>query len=324
MEKLVSIIVPIYNCENVLERCLVSILNQTYKNLEILLINDGSKDQSEKICKEFQKIDSRIKYFYHKNHGPSYTRNIGLDNVCGMYYAFIDSDDYLDTKFIEIMIKALESNDVDLVNCDCTITNDNSIHKINYKYDEKILNSEECWKKFAVDDFSTAVWGKLFLSKKYKNIRFDKKIRNTEDKLYMFEILKHTKKMKFINYNGYYYSNNDLSLSKKFDEEVINNLIYVESYIEDYISGILPEYENIPISLTIMYICHNSIIFNKYKKNKNLIKRLLKEHKKDKINYNLIYNSFNRRRLLCIKVSINLYKLLLCVYECINSRFKRR
>ena len=111
----ISVIVPVYNVEQFLPRCINSILAQTFTDFEVLLINDGSADNSGRICDEYAKKDNRIRLFHKGNGGVSSARNIGLKNVKGELICFIDSDDYLDKKFLQRMVKAMEENDVDLV-----------------------------------------------------------------------------------------------------------------------------------------------------------------------------------------------------------------
>ena len=101
----ISIIVPVYNAQKYLKKCIDSIINQTYKNIEILLINDGSKDKSLKICKEYEKKDSRIIVIDKQNKGVSNTRNVGIKKSTGDYIVFIDSDDCFELDAIETMYK---------------------------------------------------------------------------------------------------------------------------------------------------------------------------------------------------------------------------
>lgn len=116
MEKdLVSIIVPVYNVEKYLNKCIDSIMNQTYKNLEILLVDDGSTDLSSKICNDYCKKDNRIKYLKQKNGGQSKARNYGLDVAKGKYICFIDSDDFVSTQMIECFVKLIKSGNYDVV-----------------------------------------------------------------------------------------------------------------------------------------------------------------------------------------------------------------
>lgn len=114
MEKL-SVIVPIYNAEKHLNRCIQSIINQTYTNIELLLIDDGSKDSSGEICDKYAASDERIRVFHKKNGGVSSARNVGLDNATGYYIAFVDSDDYLMPNAYEILIKNSTANNQPII-----------------------------------------------------------------------------------------------------------------------------------------------------------------------------------------------------------------
>lgn len=116
-QKLLSIIIPIYNVEAYLEKCVNSVRNQTYKNIEIILVDDGSPDKCPEICDRFAKEDDRINVIHKENGGQGSARNMGLDIAKGDYIAFIDSDDYVDENMYEIMIEALERTDSDMSFC---------------------------------------------------------------------------------------------------------------------------------------------------------------------------------------------------------------
>lgn len=111
----VSIIMPIYNVEKYLEKAIKSVLNQTYKNIELILINDGSPDNSDKICRFYEKIDKRVSVINQKNAGAGYARNAGLDKACGEYIYFADPDDYLELNLIEENLNLAQSSGADLV-----------------------------------------------------------------------------------------------------------------------------------------------------------------------------------------------------------------
>lgn len=115
MEKLVSIIVPIYNVEKYLRQCLDSILRQTFRPLEIILVNDGSTDGSDTICQEYAKIDERIVYLKKENGGVSDARNVGLDAVNSDYVLFIDSDDWIEPTYVEVLYEKIEEYQADIV-----------------------------------------------------------------------------------------------------------------------------------------------------------------------------------------------------------------
>ena len=117
MDSLISVIVPIYNVEKYLERCVESIINQTYKNLEIILVDDGSPDNCPQMCDDYAKKDSRIKVVHKKNGGLSDARNAGMKVATGEYVSFIDSDDYISLDFYETLLETIVDNDSDIVEC---------------------------------------------------------------------------------------------------------------------------------------------------------------------------------------------------------------
>src|SRR5699024_4494271 len=117
MSDLISVIVPVYNVEKYVRRCIDSICGQTYSNLEIILIDDGSTDSSGKICDEMAAKDGRISVIHQENKGLSQARNAGLDQAKGEYIAFVDSDDYLSLNMYECLLKSLKENNADVVRC---------------------------------------------------------------------------------------------------------------------------------------------------------------------------------------------------------------
>ena len=131
--QLISIIVPIYNVEDYLKRCIDSILGQTYKNLEVILVDDGSPDKCGKICEEYKLIDSRIKVIHKKNGGLSSARNNGLDIATGDFIGFVDSDDYIERNMYESLIEALNNNNADIATCGIIREDTNTQHKINIR-----------------------------------------------------------------------------------------------------------------------------------------------------------------------------------------------
>lgn len=115
---MISVIVPVYKVERYIHQCIVSILNQTYQDLEILLIDDGSPDKCGEICKEYAKKDSRIKVFHTENHGLSAARNVGLQIAKGEYIGFVDSDDWIEPDMFEILLRRLEETGADISVCE--------------------------------------------------------------------------------------------------------------------------------------------------------------------------------------------------------------
>lgn len=114
----ISVIIPVYNVEKYLKKCIQSVINQSLKEIEIILVDDGSGDLSGKICDDFAKCDSRIKVIHQKNRGPSAARNRGIETARGEYISFVDSDDYLDEKMLEVLYSKGKEHNIDIVFCD--------------------------------------------------------------------------------------------------------------------------------------------------------------------------------------------------------------
>lgn len=198
--KKVSIIVPIYNTEKYLSKCIESLINQTYHNIEIILVNDGSNDGTEKVCKKYKKKDSRVKYFYKKNGGVSSARNLGLIKSTGDYIAFVDSDDYVSESYIFDMVNIIDGYDMVLTSMD---------HNTNKIKSRELTKNEILYCLFNNEEigYQGYACSKLFIKKyieKY-NISFDEKITHNEDRLFVFNYLLNVKKVYYIDKNYYYY-----------------------------------------------------------------------------------------------------------------------
>ncbi len=189
ISELISIIVPIYNVENYLRQCLDSILNQTYQNFECLLINDGSPDNSVEICREYVSKDSRFCYFEKENGGLSSARNVGIEHSKGAYITFVDSDDWLDSNYLEVLHSKIVEYDTDFVIGSYKQFNmsDNCyyIHVWDNDYYEKQWFSHELLSQLPSlerHDYSYVVsWGKLFKSSLFDQIKFNEQRRFGED-----------------------------------------------------------------------------------------------------------------------------------------------
>lgn len=190
MNKKVSIIVPIYNVEKYLEKCITSILNQTYKNIEVLLINDGSTDNSGLICDEMKKKDPRIKVFHKKNTGVSETRNLGIKNSTGDFLFFVDPDDFIIEDSVEILYENLKK-----YNSDISVGSVIPTYDENYKFENNLVeleiwNSEEALKHFLEAKITSFFpVAKLFKKELFENHKFNKNYKLAEDALLLTEIL---------------------------------------------------------------------------------------------------------------------------------------
>ena len=187
---MISIIIPVYNAGKYLEECIKSVVEQTYADIEVILVNDGSTDDSEKICKKFEKDDKRIRVFSKENGGAAAARNVGLDNAQGEYIVFVDADDVIHTKFLEILMKELVENDADLVMCTFSYFSENPIFDESNAADRLIMTGRQCvlenYGALSVETVSPCL--KLFKAKVFEGMRFPEG-RVAEDEYIFYRVI---------------------------------------------------------------------------------------------------------------------------------------
>ena len=206
--KLVSVIIPVYNVEKHLKRCLRSVLNQTYQNLEIILVDDGSTDTCPRLLDTYAKKDGRIKVLHKTNEGVSVARNVGLEMATGDYVCFVDSDDFLPKRSIEVLYEGLTQNDADLsIGCWARITPKSTyynrrkaglIPKMDKHAFMEIMNAPEMKGPVA------KLFKKSLLQE--KKLRFPKGVVISEDTLFVYEYLKACNTVYAVDENVYYYN----------------------------------------------------------------------------------------------------------------------
>ena len=224
MQPLISIIVPFYNVEDYLERCLDSIVNQTYKNLEIILVNDGSTDSSLDICKRYFNNDSRIKIVNKKHGGVSSSRNAGLDAVTGDYIGFVDSDDYIDENMYMELYNALIENNCDIATCYFyRVYGDEFYTDDNFEFDKIIFNREDAMKSILLDkELRVYLWTKLYSKKVFDNVRFPIN-REYEDVDVSISTLENIDKVVFINKMLYFYVRREFSIDSNYNDKNVKD-----------------------------------------------------------------------------------------------------
>lgn len=265
--KSISIIIPVYNKQKYLQRCLTSVLNQTYQNLEIIIVNDGSTDNSLKICKEYLKRDKRIKLIsYRKNRGVSFARNQGLKVATGDYIGFVDSDDEIAYNMYEMQLNDIEKYRADFIQCGAIINKKTETLENRIEYYE---GNQYIMQTFLNNWIITPyVWDKLFKKDLIKKIRFDENFTKNEDLFFIFEVVKNANKFLTNNlplYN-YTYAKKD-SLTKKFSFKTDGcKLVYLselKSYIYKYYSNLrfdLNKYLGFQYYEILYGILHSDII----------------------------------------------------------------
>jgi glycosyltransferase involved in cell wall biosynthesis len=228
----ISIIVPIYNVEQYLLKCLDSILAQTYSDFELILVNDGSKDNSGRICEEFSHKDKRIKVFHKANGGVSSARNIGINIANGDYLAFVDPDDTLEPNMYETLIQAAEKYNVDIVVCPIRIinllTNKISVSKIwknvNYPINKREIETQLIPSIIVDKNYSmVSIFNKLYKRSIFDNpkIRFDEKKHHSEDARLNFTLISLINNLLYVDQPLYnYYIHKRDSLGQIFREDL--------------------------------------------------------------------------------------------------------
>ena len=228
----ISIIIPICNASKYLHECLKSIIAQTFQNIQIICINDGSTDHSVQIIKEFQKKDQRIVLIDQKNQGVSAARNAGMKVSIGKYVGFVDSDDYISPEFFQTLYEIVEQNQCDVV-FSRSISSESMLQN-NRKYSRKEINSEILPLYFK-EDGHNAIWNKLYSASviKNNNIIFPVGKTHGEDAVFNIHYLLHAESLFVVDYVGYYYRENHGSATrnvKRFD--YLQQA--VETFLEDW------------------------------------------------------------------------------------------
>lgn len=231
-----SIIIPVYNAEKYLDKCLNSIKNQTESNFEAIIINDGSTDKSENIIKKYL-IDKRFKLFSQENHGIGYSRNKGIKESNGKYLVFIDSDDYIENDFLEIMLNKIEENNLDIVICDYFEENEenNTIKSISIP---SFLDTTIKKNKELLIRINKSPWNKIYKKSFIKNFKFPETLKY-EDTLFLCQALKNAKIGKINKSLNHYviHSNSETTTmnDKVFDIlKIIDNIRYFYRKEKEY------------------------------------------------------------------------------------------
>lgn len=234
----VSFIVPIYNVEVYLSKCLDSISKQTYSNIEVLMVNDGATDSSREIAKHFSDIDSRFILIDRENGGLSAARNTGLSRVSGQAVVFVDSDDFIEPEYTELCVNRLRETDSDMVCCRLQYDNPFTSKKHTYGHDlptEILTKDDIIVNAFLVKDIHTPVWAKVynteFLIK--HSLKFYEGIVN-EDTLFTSQVSMHARRVAFVNRSLYHSMERPGSISRSSQDRLIADMEKALSLVRKY------------------------------------------------------------------------------------------
>ena len=220
MNYLVSIIVPIYNVKSFLEECIESLINQSYSNIEIILVNDGSTDDSKDICEKYKRNDKRIELYNKSNGGLSDARNYGIDRANGEYIVFVDSDDVVDRDYIKLLVENSINEKSDICICNYEKFTNNFLYNYNnYSYKKNIYLPIDYIKEMLCIKKNSYAWGTLIKKELFMNIRFKKGVR-FEDTEMMYKLYIKSNKIVFIDLPLYKYRQQENSIVHKYN---INN-----------------------------------------------------------------------------------------------------
>ena len=289
MDELISIIIPVYNVEKFLDKCINSIVNQTYKNLEIIIIDDGSTDNSGKMCEAWKIKDNRIKVLHQQNFGAGHARNVGIEASTGKWIFFVDSDDYLKLEIIELLYKNAIKTSSD-VSSSGYIVKMFQDEIIKYNKENYVVNSEEALRKMLVGEgISTFVCDKLYKKELFETIKFPEG-KNRERIAVLYKLFDKASKISHISEAGYYYVQRNGSLSHaEFTSERLTNGI---EFLEEMLNFICEKYSKLQNEAEAYFTTQLHIaIINCYKNNakevykdlksklKSYMKRILKNPK---------------------------------------------
>lgn len=256
MQDLVSIIVPVYNVAQYLDRCVTSLTGQTYKNIEIILVDDGSTDTSGALCDLWQTRDNRIKAFHKTNGGLSDARNFGLEKATGRYVCFTDSDDWLDLRFVEVMLGALQDTDSDIAECDSVHTEEAepSQEARPIPSQPAIFEGKDCFLRFLTTDFIVSVCNKLYRREVLGDLLFVKGVYH-EDEYWTYKVFSKARRACRLNYTGYFYYQRPGSIVHTMpSRKRVTDAFTAARERIDFIRAHYPEYASVGYA-KMMYTC---------------------------------------------------------------------
>lgn len=317
--ELISIIIPVYNVEKYLEKCVDSIINQTYKNLEIILVDDGATDSSGKLCDELAKIDNRIKVYHKENGGLSDARNYGVEKSTGGYIGFVDSDDYIDTEMYEKLYEAIKKENVDVAECNL---------KIIYTDREELFTEQKYYNIYTKQEYLEEYLKieKIFGSACVRLIKSDiaKKLKFPvgklyEDTYYAYDLIEKVDRYVIMNNPYYNYLMRENSITNtKFNPRIFDLIEIVEKFHKT-------TYENYPglkeaadcRKMYAYFSVLNSILLEENYRENEYYSEILSYFKRNYISLlkNKYINHNRKLSVILIKLNIDLYRKVLMKYK---------
>ena len=300
---LISIVVPIYNVENYLNKCINSILKQTYKNIEIILVDDGSTDSSGYLCDQISKTDNRIIVIHKNNGGLSSARNTGIDNCNGKYIIFIDSDDYISENMVKFLYEDIINTQSDMSICGYYEVYKNDVKEALHSNERFTISSEEAlsylYSNYCV--ITSLAWNKIFKRNLFEKVRFTEgKVH--EDDIIILDILKNINKISFNLKPLYYYVQRNNSITGKFSSKRLDCLYALENR-EHYFERIKRK-DLIDLNTFKKYYIVTEFIKSCKKNKENKYEELIKECEIKKKKY---FNLIKKSKYISLKRKIYMF-----------------
>lgn len=291
MSSTVTIVVPVYNTGKFLHRCVDSIINQTYTNTEIILVDDGSEDNSPEICDDYARQDTRIKVIHKKNGGLSMARNTGIDEAKGEYICFIDSDDYIHPEFIDTLYHMCINYNADIAQCGIIKTKNDDFIDDKKIFTVKTFDNMEMIERIYKKNYSENIvaWNKLYLLKLFSDVRYPEGIMR-EDEATTYKLFYNANKIAVTEKGYYYYFSNPESFTRcKYTVKQLDILRAMEIRLDFYRRKGLKKFYDKDCFLYLTRILINYYKVVKYLDDSKKYKTELKEKYKE------IYNSADKK-----------------------------
>ena len=269
--ELISIVVPVYNVEKYIEKCVNSITNQVYNNLEIILVNDGSTDNSGKLCDSLSKLDDRIKVYHKENGGLSDARNYGVERANGKYIGFVDSDDFIDSDMYKTLYDVIKRENADVAECNMKIVYPNSARQYTTKKYYRVCNEIEYIKEYLVlEKIFGSVCTKLIKSEIAKTLIFPKG-KLYEDTFYHYDLLEKASKYVIFDIPFYNYMMRENSITNNEFNKKMLDLIEINDRLHSKVYRMYPTLKE-EADCRQMYayfsVLNRILLVNDFKKNK--------------------------------------------------------
>lgn len=321
MDELISVIINVYNAEKYIKKCLESVLKQTYTNLEIIIVNDGSTDGTLEICENY--ADNRIRIINQNNMGLSLSRNVGINNSKGKYLYFVDSDDFIEEDTIEYLYNLVKKYNAKIATCNPLDIYDYSFVKKNQIEEISLLSKEDMLKMvLLVENRAGTIWNKLIKREMFDNLRFENRIIN--DVVVVYKLVLKADVIVYSNQIKYYYlHHSDSILGRKNVEHSID--LYkacIERY--KYIKNIYPDFiEN--------EICIMSVIMILYLQQNKKLQDFLKEANalgifKKMFTFKILTCKMKLKekiKILLFRISPIIYKKIINMYLMLKKHWRR-